>query len=135
MIDAQSAVQLAVFTALEGATDVTDLADVWQNPPEDTQPGEKGLVIIGLVSLAAADLKSGDLDSATVSVFTQMRKADARVLYALNTAVRAAIEDQALTAPGASLGRPVFLSADPHLMDDGQTYEDELRFEFFVQAA
>jgi hypothetical protein len=135
MIDAQSAVQDAVFAALDRASAVTGLADVWQDPPEDTQPGDKGLVIIGLVSIAAGDLKSGDLDTATVSVFTQTRKTDARVLYTLNAAVRNALEDQVITAAGAEIGRPVFLSADPKLMEDGKTYEDELKFEMFVQAA
>ena len=133
MIDSQTAVQSAVFTALNSAASVTALADVWQNPPEDTQPGDKGLVILGLVSLQAGDLKSGDLDSATISIFTQVRKPDATVLYALNSAVRNALEGQTITAAGALIGSPVFLSADPKLMQDGQTYEDELRFEMFVQ--
>jgi hypothetical protein len=133
MIDAQTAVQSAVFTALNGDASVTDLADVWQNPPEDTQPGAKGLVILGLVSLAAGELKSGDLDTATISIFTQVRKPDATVLYALNSAVRNSLEGQVLTATGATLGDVVFLSADPKLLEDGQTYEDELKFEMFVQ--
>jgi hypothetical protein len=84
MIDSQSAVQLAVFSALNAAAPVTALADVWQNPPENTQPGQKGLVIIGLVSLDADQDMAGTIDKATISVFTQSRKPDARELYALN---------------------------------------------------
>jgi hypothetical protein len=134
MIDAQSAVQEAVFTALNGAESVTDLADVWQNPPEDTQPGDKGLVILGLVSLTT-EIKGSTLDLATISVFTQVRKPDATVLYALNAAVRNALEGQVITASGATLGAPTFLSSNPALMADGKTYEDELKFEMLVQPA
>jgi hypothetical protein len=135
MIDSQSAVQVGAFGALEASAGVTDLADVWQNPPEDTQPGNKGLVIIGLVALTNEGGKDSDLDRAVFSVFTQIRKPDAQALYALNLAVRNALEGHALTAAGAAIEEPVFLSADPHLMEDGLTYEDELKFETFVQPA
>jgi hypothetical protein len=135
MIDSQTAVQLAVFAALKAATDVTSLADVWQNPPEGTEPGEKGLVLIGLVSLAGDANKEGGLDEATCSVFTQVRKPDATFLYALNVAVRNALERQTISADGADISEPWFVSANPRLMDDGVTYEDELRFGAFVQAA
>lgn len=135
MIDSQGAVQLATFAALEAAASVTDLADVWQNPPEDTQPGTKGLVLIGLVSIEADLVKGNDYDKATVSIFTQVRKPDATALYALNLEVRNALDGQVVAAPGADISTPVFLSANPHLMDDGLTYEDELVFEMYVQPA
>jgi hypothetical protein len=108
---------------------------VWQNPPENKQPGAKGLVIIGLVSLDADQDMAGTIDRAKVSVFTQMRKPDAQHLYALNAAVRNALDGQTITAAGAVISNPQFLSADPKLMEDGQTYEDELTFEMFVQSA
>jgi hypothetical protein len=111
------------------------LADVWQNPPENTQPGQKGLVIIGLVVLDADQDMAGTIDKATISVFTQSRKPDARELYALNAAVRNALDGQGHGARRDYLESQQFLSADPKLMEDGQTYEDELRFEMFVQSA
>ena len=135
MIDSQSAVQLATFSALNAATAVTDIADVWQNPPENTQPGAKGLVIVGLVSLDADQDMSGTIDKASVSIFTQIRKPDATQLYALNAAVRNALDGQTITASGAIVSNAQFISADPKLMEDGQTYEDELRFEMWVQPA
>lgn len=135
MIDSQSAVQLAFFSALNASTAVTALADVWQNPPENTQPVAKGLVIIGLVSLDANLDFGGSVDKATISIFAQMRQPDARSLYALNTAVRNALHGQPVTAAGAKLSNPVFISAAPTAMEDGQTYEDELQFEVFVQSA
>jgi hypothetical protein len=135
MIDSQSAVQLAVFAALDAATSVTTLADVWQNPPENTNPVTKGLVIIGLVQLDADQDMAGTIDQATISVFTQVRKTDARELYALNAAVRVALDGQSITASGAIISKPSFLSADPKMLADGQTYEDELRFQMFVQPA
>jgi hypothetical protein len=133
MIDMQSAVQSAFFDALFASTGVTDLADVWQNAPEDADLVAKGLVIIGLVQLDASDTKDGGLQRATVPIFTYVRKPNATQLYALNTAVRNALEGQAVTAPGADLGRPMFVSADPELMDDGETYWDKLFFDVFVQ--
>lgn len=135
MFDAQTAVSSACFAALDGSTDVTTLADVWQNPPEDTQPTVKGLVVVGLVSLDASDVKGGGFEKATIEIRTYVRQPDATRLYAVNAAVRGAIEDQALTATGADIGRPVFLGAEPGLLDDGKTYYDQLKFEMFVQAA
>lgn len=135
MIDLQTAVQVALFTALNGAAGVTDIADVWQNVPEDTQPVDKGLVIIGPVSLDGSATKDGGLEKAKVPIFTEVRRPDITELYALNSAVRDAIDDQFIEAPGAELGRPIFLSAAPGLMDDGVTYFDMLLFEMFVQAA
>lgn len=135
MTDLQSAVSLAVYSALNGSTQVTALADVWQNPPEDTQPITTGLVLVGLVALATPETKDGGLEKATIPVFTYVRQPDARKLYALNTAVRAALEGQRLASDTAVLGRPEFLDADPELMEDGETYFDKLRFELFVQPA
>jgi hypothetical protein len=135
MIDLQTAVQEAVFTALEGSSGVTSLGDVWQNAPEDADLVAKGLVIIGLVALIAPEAKDGGFEKATVPVFTYVRRPDATELYALNSAVRTALEGQVITATGAELGRPVFLSADPELMEDGETYFDKLLFEMFVQPA
>jgi hypothetical protein len=135
MIDAQYAVQFGLYSTLNADASVTALAEVWQNPPENKQPGAKGLVIIGLVSLDADQDMAGTIDRAKVSVFTQMRKPDAQHLYALNAAVRNALDGQTITAAGAVISNPQFLSADPKLMEDGQTYEDELTFEMFVQSA
>lgn len=135
MIDFQTAVQVGVFAALNGAVTVTNLADVWQNAPEDTQPDEKGLVIVGPISLDAADTKDGGFEKATLAIFTYVRQPDITTLYALNSAVRSALQGQTLTAPGAELGPPVFLGADPNMMEDGVTYFDQLRFELYVQEA
>lgn len=135
MIDLQTAVSSGLFNALNGATPLTNLADVWQNPPEDADLVSKGLVIIGLVALSSPDAKDGGLEKATVPIFTYMRKPDAAALYAVNSAVRAAVEGQSIAATGAEIGRPVFISADPKLMEDGETYSDELLFEMFVQPA
>jgi hypothetical protein len=135
MIDSQSAVSAAVYSALNGNAAVGELAEVWQNPPEDTQPGDKGLVLVGLVSVSAEDPQDELLDRATFEVETYVRKPDARVLYALNFTVRSALSGQALAIDGALLSAAVFLSADPQLMEDGVTYADRLRFETFVQPA
>lgn len=135
MIDSRTAAQTAFFAALDGSTAVTDLADVWQNPPEDTQPGAKGLVITGLASVENIAGKDGGLDEVTLDILTIVRKPDVTELYALSSAVRNALEAQTVTAAGALLSDPEFLSADPDQLEDGETYIDTLRFRTIVQAA
>lgn len=133
MIDFQAAVQQAVFAALNGSAAVTALADVWQNAPEDADLVGKGLVIVGLVAIDAPLDKDLGFEKATVPVFTYMRRPDATELYALNSAVRNALENQPVSAAGAEVSAPAFLGADPDLMEDGETYFDKLLFEMFVQ--
>ena len=135
MIDSRTAAQTAFFAALDGATAVTALADVWQNPPEGTEPGEKGLVITGLASAENIGGKDGGLEEVTIDILVLVRKPDVTELYAVSSAVQKALERQAITAPGAELEPPVFLSAEPDQLEDGETYIDTLRFRTIVQAA
>ena len=132
MIDSASAVQQASFATLNGATAVTDLAEVWQSPPEDSQPP---LVLIGDVSLEPIGGKDGGLDRATFEIVTLVRQPDQTALFALQMAVRNALDDQAITATGALISNPSFLSADVELLEDGETYMGTQRFETIVQPA
>lgn len=135
MIDSRTAAQSAFYSALDGAAAVTALADVWQNPPEGTEPGAKGLVITGLASVENIAGKDGGLDEVTIDILTIVRKPDVTELYALSSAVRNALEAQAVSASGALLSKPEFLSAEPDQLDDGETYIDTLRFRTIVQSA
>jgi hypothetical protein len=132
MIDSASAVQQASFAALNGTTAVTDLAEVWQAPPEDSQPP---LVLIGDVSLEPIGGKDGGLDRATFEIVTLIREPDQTALFALQMAVRNAIDGQAITASGALISLPTFLSADVEMLEDGETYMGTQRFETIVQPA
>ena len=131
MIDAATAVQEALFAALN-VTAVTDLAPVWQNPPEGTNPP---VVVIGNISLEPVGGKDGDLDRATADVLTFIRQPDQTVLFALQAAVRSQVDGQALTASGALLSAPVMTSSEVEMMDDGETYMGTQRFDIFVQPA
>jgi hypothetical protein len=136
MIDSRTAAHEAFYAALSAATAVTDIADVWGHAQEDTEPtAEKGLVLIGLASASDLAGKDGGLDDVTIEVLTSVRKPDQTELYALSAAVRAALEHQPMTADGADVSPPEFLSADADLMDDGETYFDTLRFRTVVQDA
>lgn len=135
MIDSRTAAQVALFTALNAASAVTDIADVWQNPPENTEPGTKGLVITGLASAENIGGKDGGLDEVTIDILTLVRDPDVTSLYALSSAVRNAIEAQAVVAPGAEVSPPEFVSADPDQLEDGVTLIDTLRFRTIVQPA
>ena len=135
MIDSRTAAHSAIYTALAAATSVTTLADIWGHAEEDTQPSDtKGLVLIGLASLTNAAGKDGDLDDVLIEVLCYDRHPDPTDLYALSSAVRNAIEGQPMTAAGAIIEKPEFVSADSGLMDDGETYFDTLQFRMLIQS-
>lgn len=136
MIDSRTAAHTAIYTALAADPDVTAMADVWGHAEEGTEPTEsKGLVLIGLASASNIAGKDGDLDDITIEVLSSVRKPDVTELYTLSAAVRNALEGQPMTADGAEVSPPEFLSADADLMDDGETYFDTLRFRTLVQSA
>jgi hypothetical protein len=136
MIDSRTAAHKAVFTALNGTATVTALADVWSHPEEDTEPTKsKGLVLVGLASCTNEGGKDGGFDEVTIDVLTYTRTPEVTDLYAASSAVRNALEAQAITATGALISPPEFVSAESDLMEDGETYFDTQRFRMFVQAA
>jgi hypothetical protein len=136
MIDSRTAAHTAIYTALAAEDAVTDLADVWGHAEEGTEPTEtKGLVLLGLASASNMAGKDGGLDDVTIEVLATIRKPDPTVLYTLSAAVRNALEGKHVTASGAEVSPPEFLSADADLMDDGETYFDTLRFRMIVQPA
>lgn len=136
MIDSRTAAHQAVYAALSGTAAITDGADVWSHPEEDTEPTEdKDLILVGLASMTNAGGKDGGFDDVSIDVLVQVRKPDMTELYARSSQVRNALEGQAIAAEGAEISRPEFLSAEADLMDDGETYFDTLRFRMFVQPA
>jgi hypothetical protein len=131
MIDAATAVATALYTALN-VTAVTNLAPVWQNPPEGTDPP---VVVIGNIDLEPIGGKDGGLDKATADILTFIRQPDQTSLFALQTAVRTQLDGQTITATGAALSQPLQTSSEVALMEDGETYMGTQRFEIFVQPA
>jgi hypothetical protein len=131
MIDAATAVATALYTALN-VTAVTNLAAVWQNPPEGTDPP---VVVIGNIDLEPIGGKDGGLDKATADILTFIRQPDQTILFALQTAVRTQLDGQTITATGAALSQPLQTSSEVALMEDGETYMGTQRFEIFVQPA
>lgn len=135
MIDSRTAAHEAVAAALSASAPVTALADIWAHAEEDTQPSEtRDLVLIGFASATNAAGKDGGLDDVTIEVLCYVRKPDPTDLYILSSAVRTAIEGQPMTIAGAVIEKPEFISADPTLMDDGETYFDTLTFRMLVQS-
>jgi hypothetical protein len=131
MSDLLTATQTAVYNALN-VSSVTDLAPVTQHVIEDTEPP---LVIIGDVSFEPIGGKSGGLDRATVEIVTLYRGPKRTELFAIQTAVRNALDGQGITASGALLSDPVFVSSDVEELEDGVTYMGTQRFETIVQPA
>ena len=134
MIDSRTAAQVAIYSALNVVA-LTDQADVWQDAPEGTEPSPRGLVVIGLASISNMAGKDGGFDEVTIDVLAYLRKPDATAIYALSTSVRNLIEGQPMTAAGAAISRPEFVSAEAEQWPDGETYQDRLTFRMFVQSA
>lgn len=134
MIDTRTAAHTAVYKALAAATAVTDLADVWGHAEEGTEPTDtKGMVLVGLASAGAFGGKDDGLDEVIIEVYCYVRKPDVTALYAVSAAVRDALDGRPMTATGAIVSPPEFQSAEPDLMEDGETYADTLRFRTIVQ--
>ena len=129
MPDLQTAVQDAFFAALNVAS-VTSLAPVTQHVPEDTQPP---IVIIGQIGLEPVGIKAGGFDHATVEIVTEARGPKRALLFAIQSAVRAALEGKPIAAVGVILSPPAFAGSDTDQLEDGVTYIGTQRFETFVQ--
>lgn len=136
MIDSRTAAQVAFFSALNAAAAVTTGAAVWAPPPEGTEPTKNSdVVIVGLASVTNAGGKDGGFDEVEIEVRVFVRKPDPTDLYSRSTKVRNALESQQLSAAGALLSPPEFLSGEADQLDDGETFFDVLRFRTFVQEA
>lgn len=136
MIDSRSAAHKAVYAKLNATAAVVAAADVWGHPEEGTEPtASKSLVLIGPASCSNLGGKDGDLDEVTISIFAEVRKPDITELYALSSLIREALERQPVAAAGALVSAPEFVSADPELMEDGETFFDTIRFRMIVQPA
>lgn len=131
MIDLAAATQSAVFAALN-VSSVTSIASLYQHVPEDTPPP---LVVIDDISMTPIGGKDGGLDRATVTIITEVRKPKRTALFALQSAVRGAVEYVPLSATGALFSLPEQTAQDAKLLDDGQTYQGTQTFEIFVQPA
>lgn len=129
MIDLAAAVQTAVFAALDVPA-VTNLASLHQHVPENSVPP---LVIVDDISLAPIGGKDGGLDRATVTIVTVMRKPKRAVLYALQSAVRSALEYRTIAATGALFSQPEQTGQDTALLEDGETYQGTQTFDIIVQ--
>jgi hypothetical protein len=136
MIDSRTAAHKAFYMTLAEDAGVNALADVWGHAEENTEPTvDRGMVMIGLASAADVGGKDGGLDEVTIEVIPYVRKPDVTALYELSSAVRNALAGQNMQVDGALIEAPEFLSADPDLLDDGETYFDTLRFRTLVQPA
>lgn len=131
MSDLLTATQAAFFTALNVAS-VTSLAPVTQHVIEDTDPP---LVIIGDVSFEPMGGKDGGLDRATVEIVTLYRGSKRTELFAIQSAVRSALDNQTISASGADFSKPVYVSSEVEELEDGVTYMGTQRFEVIVQPA
>ena len=131
MTDIPQAVQDAFYDALNDAS-VTDLAPVVQHVLENTQPP---LVVIGDINHTPVGGKDGGLDSVTVDVLSYFRGPNRKGLHAIQAAIRARLDDKTISAAGYELSRPMQMSSEGELLEDGETYVGTQRYELFAQPA
>lgn len=137
MFDAATAVQEAAFGALDVAA-VTNLgAAVWQHVPEATpeEPLALPIVVVGDIALEPIGGKDGGLDRASFEIITMSDKPDRSELSKIQAAVRGELDRRTITANGAILSQPVFVSAEGELLEDGVTYLGKQKFETLIQPA
>jgi hypothetical protein len=139
MIDAATAVQDAVYTALNVPA-LTASAEVFAHVPEatDDSPLPDPFVLVGDISLEPQGGKDGGLDLATVEIIILRTQADRAALSILQAIVRSLLDGQPIAAAaeyGALLSPPVFLSSDGELLENGVTYMGTQQFQTFVQPA
>lgn len=129
MPDLKLAAQSAVFAALNVPA-VTGLAPVYQHTPDDTQPP---VVIIGDMNAEAVGGKEGGFDRIDFEILTLVRAPGREHLTPLMAAVRAQLDEQALSQADAALSRPRFEGDSDEILEDGNTYLGVQRFSLFAQ--
>ena len=129
MTDILTATQNAFYAALN-VTGVTSLGTLVQHVPEDSNPP---LIIVGDISLEPLGGKDGGLDRAKVEIVTISRAPKRAILFAMQAAVRAALDGMPISATGATFSPPVQTASDGQLIEDGLTYIGTQQFETFVQ--
>jgi hypothetical protein len=131
MNDIPQAVQDAFFDALNDVS-LTNLSPVVQHVLENTQPP---LVVIGDINTSPFGGKDGGLDKVEVDVLSYFRGPNRKGLNEIQAAVRGRLDDQTIAATGYELSRPVLVSSDTELLEDGETYVGTQHFELFAQPA
>lgn len=129
MADILTATQNAFYAALN-VVGVTALGTLVQHVPEDSLPP---LIIVGDISLEPIGGKDGGLDRAKVEIVTISRAPKRAVLFAMQAAVRVALDGMPLTATGAIFSPAIMTASDGQLIEDGLTYVGTQQFETFVQ--
>jgi hypothetical protein len=130
MTDLALAVQEGVYGALTAGV---TLGQVFQHVPENTPPP---VVIIGEDDVDPTIGGKGErFERHELTILTVVQGPGKRPLRLLQEQVRAALDNRPITAAGANLSDPVFLSVTDQLLADGLTYYGEQRFLIFAEPA
>lgn len=129
MIDSKLAAQVGIFTALNVA-ELNSLARVFQHVPDDREPP---LTIVGEMTARPIGGKGSQFDEIEFEVLTAFRANGREFMRPAMAKARELLEGQPLSAPGAAISPPEFLSDDDELLEDGVTYLGTQRFKLTVQ--
>ena len=133
MTDLLTATHDAVVAALEGSAALVALAPVYSNVPPETQPP---FVELGAIEAEEANpTKMPGVERHRIELAFQHRGPSRRPLLAMMQAARAALEDRALTAAGASLARVKWTESATDREEDGVTWHGAMSFELLAQQA
>lgn len=133
MADFKLAAQAAIFAALKASAPLQAAAPTYEYVPAEIEPP---MTILSRFAATPAGGKGDRFDEIEFEVLTVVRQPGREFLTPPMALVRETIEGAALArANGVALSRPVFLSDDDELLEDGQTYLGTQRFSLFAQRA
>lgn len=133
MRDYVLAAQTAIFAALKASAALQEAAPSFEYVPEDSEPP---MTILSRFTMKPAGGKGDRFYEIEAEITSVVRKPGREHLTPIMMLVLDLIDGAALPdTDGVALSKPVFLSQDDELMEDGQTYLGTQRFTLFAQPA
>ena len=133
MTDLAGAVQIAIFDALSAVDGLPQVAS--ETPIDGQDQVEYPFVLLGDDTVTQLGSKFTRLERHEVAIHVCAQSTTKLTVRGFQHLVRAALQDQEITAPGASLSRPEALNQTTTLLDDGSTYVGTQLFVILAQDA
>lgn len=130
MVDLLQATSDGIYARINVAA-VTALAPVYTTVPHGAEPP---YIEIGAIDAEEVGPKDDSLEQHSIEIEFQHRGESKAPLFAMMAAVRAALDQEIIEAPGASFGEARWLASATDREDDGVTYHGIHRFELLAQA-
>lgn len=133
MTDLAGALQVALFNALSA---IDGMPPVVSEAPIDADDKPVfPFVLLGDHQITEVGGKGSRLEEHDVAIHFCDQETTKLAARAKMELIRGGLHEQPLTAAGAKLSDPTFISANLMLMDDGSTYVGSQNFKVFAQPA